>query len=71
MSSQADKSYMFLANVKYGDKTPVPKTRFRCKGTAKNVERNLTHLCKKVVDHPSPCLCICGQTFNEKVESLS
>lgn len=63
------------ANGAYGDGIPVPRVTYRCKGKTKvtkkagnAVKQPVTHECKLETDHESigPCICICGQKFNEK-----
>lgn len=78
-----DKSFMFWSSnpaIHYGDEyhTPIPRRVYRCKGTVKvtktasnAVQQPMTHSCKLVTDHPrNTCLCICGQEFNDRSESV-
>lgn len=66
-----DKSHMFWGPGKagtYPGGIPVPRVTYRCKNTVASATiKDHTHPCKKVTDHPGPCLCICGVTFNEEV----
>ena len=58
-----DKEHMLWGKMTYADKekTRVPRVTYRCRA------RSGQHRCKKVTDHASPCECICGREFAEKV----
>lgn len=62
------KSHMFWSpNLAYKDGIPIPRVTYQCPGYASKGE-GLTqthHTCKKVVDHPGPCMCICDREFGE------